>query len=550
MTLLSLWLACAGPDSDEAPGPSEVVLAEASVERSGPVVCAEPTEREAGWFEAPRQDGTLVDEAQGQSGAALLIEDLDDDGWLDVLIPVDRAENGAVMFWGSPEPDFDRDGETFAIIDGSVAAGASAADVDADGDLDVLIVGWEAPQQLLLNQGGRRFTLANDRFDGAAARKSQSSSWADVDGDGDLDLFVGGYGEIAVIDVLQPTPDCSDHIPARSELWLNDGTGTFTDASDQLPAAVHEGYTFASGWFDLDDDTVPELMLAHDDGLCVPSVIMRRETDGTFTASTEEGFHPGSHDMGMAVGDLNGDLRPDFLLTSWNRVTYLQSSETPVGLRWVDATAARGLSVSTSPIGRPAAPGDQVFGWGTEFGDLDNDGDLDAVAVYGFWDAYPGAGDPRTQLDAAWIQGEDGQFEDRASELGLADEGVGRSVVLADLDRNGALDLVKRPLDRPNLMHLQRCTEAAWVTVQLRDPKGLNPFAVGSRVVVEAGGRQHVRWVTAGSTGLYTGSPLQVHVGLGDVDRIDSIVVRWPDGAESRFEDEVAQQHLTVVRQR
>lgn len=533
---------------DDAATPVEIVPAE--VQGSGVVACADPSAREAGWFEPTRQDGTLVDEGAGQTGGALLVEDLDDDGHLDLLIPVDRSYDGIVAFWGTGQGSFDRDYDAFAVVDGTVAAATSAADVDADGDLDVLVAGWNHAPQLLLNQGGRVFELVDDRFPDSPLVRSQSASWADVDADGDLDLFVGAYGDIATIDVLQAEPDCSDHLPDRSVLWINDGTGTFEDASHLVPDAVHDGLTFMSTWIDVDDDAIPELFVANDDGLCVPSTMARRGSDGRYVASTAEGFHPGSHDMGIGVGDLNGDARPDFLMTSWNRITFLQSAETSSGLVWVDATAARGFALTTSPPGARARPGDQVFGWGTELGDLDNDGDLDAAAVFGYWDAYPGAGDPRTQRDAMFLQGADGRFEDRAAELGLDDDGVGRSLVLADLDGNGALDIVKRVLDRSNLLHFQRCSDAAWLAVKLRDPGSANPFAVGARITVEAGQQSHVRWVTSGSTGLYTGSPLQAHVGLGDVEQVDAVVVRWPDGTESRVEDVTPRQHLTVVRQR
>lgn len=544
-----VWLvivACGGKDDATEPPPVEQVDVE--VVAGGPVTC-DGEGQGSGWYQPERRDGTIVDQEQALTGGGLLVEDLDDDGHLDLFVPVDRDTDGAVAFWGIGDGSFERDGVAFAAVEGANTAGVSAADVDADGDLDVVLAGWGRPQQLFLNQGGRTFVAAPDRFPDGPSYRSQSVTWGDADGDGDLDLFVGSYGPRTVIDVREPEPDCSDHLPDPAELWLNDGTGHFVDASDQLPAVVHDSYTFASGWYDTDGDGRLELFIANDDGLCVPSLRMRREDDGRFVADAEAGFHSGSHDMSLGVADLNDDGRPDFLLTSWNRITLLESTDTPRGTVWVDATAARGFTIASTPVGQPASPGEQVFGWGAEFGDLDNDGDLDAIAMFGYWDSYPGPADPLTQADALWVQ-TDGQFAERAPEFGLDADTVGRAVVLADLDGNGALDIIKRVLDQPNPMYLRRCTDAAWVTLRLRDPGSVNPFAVGARVTVVAGGQTHTRWVTSGGTGLYTGAPLQVHVGLGDVDRIDSITVRWPDGAESTLTDQAARQHLTLARRR
>ncbi|MBX2800792.1 MAG: CRTAC1 family protein [Myxococcales bacterium] len=484
-------------------------------------------------------------------GGGAVAEDFDRDGRLDLFMPGERIHQ---MRWGvvpaeREDPLFLEDRTAFDGMELDFAVGATAVDYDGDGDLDVLVIRWERPHALLRNDGDRRFTeVGATAFPDAPSLKSQSASWGDIDGDGDLDLFVGSYGDATTIDVLEDSANCSDHIPDPAELWRNEGDGTFTDVSDRLPAEVHDGYSFMSGFYDIDGDGFPELFSAHDDALCAPSVMLANE-GGTFSVVRGNGFDAGTHDMGMGVGDLNGDELPDFLLTSWNGSSFLQSSVGGDGtLRWVDQAQSLGLSAAGAPRDRPAQaePGDQVYGWGAELVDVDNDGDLDALQVFGFWSYYEGAGDPFRQRDGLWIQ-EGGSFTDQAVRLGMAHEGMARGLLVADLNHDGYVDVLRRVLDGPTPLSVSRCGEAGWVSVRLRAP-GPNTHGVGAKVRVITGDRTQVRWIGSGSSGMYTGAPLVAHVGVGETDRVDRIEVVWPDGERSVVRNVAARQEIVLTR--
>jgi enediyne biosynthesis protein E4 len=561
-----LWMvACSDrddgrPDTGSSTGntssPSPLI-----VEEGGLVTCVAPATRsvEGPYSRREASEQVLQPQEAQLLGGGLAVEDYDGDGFLDLFLPSDDTSQ---LWFGRPDTFFDELAATaLAGVDLTDAVGASNVDFDADGDVDLLVTRWERSLVLLRNDGQRRFSDATpgtglDTY----ATKAQSASWADIDRDGDLDLFVGSYGEFTDLNVDEPSPDCGDHIPdpVAAQLWINDGDGTFTDAKHLIPDVVQQGYIFMSGFYDIDGDSYPELFTAHDDGRCSSSTLLDNVGGSQFLVDDTDplpsdaypgpGFHLDAHDMGMGVADLNGDEVPDFVLTSWQIIHLLESrADNPEiglnGVYWLEAAASYGLTVEVTPeSGDP----DQTFGWGTEFADVDNDADLDLVATFGYWSTYDGPSDPLWQPDALWIQ-EGGVFTDQAPAMGLADDGMGRGLVFADLNGDGFPDLVKRQLDRETAMYISNCDSASWVEVRLAQP-GANPRGIGAKIRVQTpDGAKQLRWLSSGSTGLYSGSPLSAHFGVADADTVDIEVV-WPDGSVGRAEGVSTRQRVTLRR--
>lgn len=397
-------------------------------------------------------------------------------------------------------------------------AGISAADADGDGDPEVVITQYGAAPVFLRNEGGALTPAEVGLPTGFV--EGTTPSWADHDGDGDLDLALAAYGAYPAKG-RPPAPDASS-------LLLNRGDGTFEDASDRLPPQVQEGLTFLLGWLDLDGDSRPELLALND--LRLRSTVALR-WDGTGFLELANGFHPHFDSMGLAVGDWNDDGRPDLVESSIYVVSFMVSAAdpaAPAGAWYFDAAAARGLVLDPDRQGAG-------FGWGVAAGDLDHDGDEDLHLVLGHHDGFnetlPTAA-PLPAADHLWLHQEDGSFLEVGADprWGLADRGVGRGLVLRDLDGDGWLDLVKAQLDGPDVAYWSVCGQGGWITVDLTDETSPNRAAVGARLEVEAAGRRWTRWQTAGSVSLFGGSPGRLHVGLGEVERVDRVVVVWPEG--------------------
>jgi hypothetical protein len=500
--------------------PSDPSLAKVRVHEEGVQACEAPEERaELGPFER-RQSAAPATSMRYLWASGLLVGDLDNDGLHDIIAP---TEPYAQLFHG--ETGGVTQLPSLRGFDLSMGAGGTLADYDGDGDLDVLLTRFQRPDRLLRNDGDGRFSDVTETAGLGEAGPSTCSTWADVDGDGDLDVFVGRYGDLL-----------GDGAPAPSKLYENQGDGTFVDRSEHLPDEVQGAFTRMAGFHDLDGDSLPELLVVNDLG--DPSALLWNR-GGRFVADDgSSGFGQAVRGAGLGVGELDGDGVPDLLVTEWGRMSLLQSGG---GDGWIDHASPRGLR---SDVGRG-----QEVPWGAELVDLDNDGDLDALVAYGHlevegYDWY----NPEEQPDAVFLQAPDGTFVDTAEAWGMADRGVGRGFVAVDLDRDGFLDLVKRDLVGSSVMYLSRCDDRAWLRVRLDQPGRANGFAVGATVRVWVGERFHQRTVTAGGTGFGSGGPPELHFGLGMVDEVDSIEVIWPDGERSVVGATATRQGLQLTR--
>ena len=529
---------------------------------SDPVSCADASARESAFYNSitPPPQEPVGEGNWLLSSAGVVVADFDGNGGLDMFLP--HENEGASHLWMSssegPGVNATQEANTrLAGIDLTGAVGGTAVDVDADGDFDLYVTRWLQPNALLRNDGNGHFTDVTEAAGmSGQSWRTQTSSWADFDGDGDLDVFAGSYGTKPEADFDDPTLLPSQD---RSELWQNNGDGTFTDASDLLDSSVHEGYTFMSTWNDVNADGYPELFVWNDFGTAHPSRVLKNINGESFEihlGSGQSGIDRLFEDMGVAVGDVNGDQIVDFAATSFKKINLLTSapsSTSALGITWVNSTGFAGLTVDTtdtSDLGR-----NQNYGWGAHFGDLDHDRDEDLVALFGYWSTYPGPQDPRFQADGVWIHTTDseevnsglGSFEDLAHQdsWGMNDPGIGRGLVLADLNDDGFLDVIKRTLDGPVINHSSHCGDSAWLKVDLRRTD-MNVYGIGSRITVTSpDGHRQTRWISAGSSGMYGGGPPVAHFGLAQDETVD-IDVQWPDMSVTHFIDVPTRRKATL----
>ena len=507
------------------PLPANIELVE-----SGPILCADPSRRDEAVFDYI-EAAAEPDKAAWFWGGGILSGDLDGDGQFDMILP---------GFWETFLYAGDADGtfrDRSVVLDGLPvrgASGGSMADYDGDGDLDVLVTRFQQPNTLLRNDDGVLIDVSIVSGMPTEARRTMASSWGDFDGDGDLDLFLGNYG---FIDQSRVDADHANFLPADpSWLLLNNGDGTFSDISDRLPQAVHDGYTFSGGFIDVDRDGALDFYVVNDFGNSYPNVFLHGDGAGGLEQGDQLGLDIAMTGMGLGIGDLNSDGYPDFAMTEWNGNWLLESAAG--GSIWVDYSESAGF---VNDIGRT-----QKVGWGVELADLDNDGDLDAPMAYGYLDSTYQAS--QKQPDALYLQAEDGSFNDVGPAWGMNHPTIGRGFALIDANNDGWLDVIKRDLAGPTIYCRSRCGTAAWLRVRLHDDATANRFAVGAHVIATVGDRSMERTVYAGTVNHASGGPPEVHFGLGGNQRIDSLEVRWPDGERSVLGPIDGRQIIDVTR--
>ncbi len=471
-------------------------------------------------------------DAPGLAGG-VAIDDFTGDGLLDIL-------NSS---WGVSDPLHFWVGQgDGTFVDHTAAAGLTGLtgglhvhQVDADGDgwLDAMVYrgawrmgGSTFPSSLLRNRGDGTFEDVTEAAGLLADHPTQAGTWADFDGDGDLDLFVGNENA-----------DGGTGHP--NQLMRNNGDGTFTDiaaaAGVDLP-----GYIKGAAWGDYDNDGRPDLYLSR---MGQDNVLWRNEGPDDAGAwrfrdvTAAAGVAGPRNSFSTWWWDFDNDGWLDLLVAPFGQQgsDVRPAHDTLADLLGLPTTASRLALYRNRGDGTfedvaPAAGVGRVFyAMGTNFGDFDNDG----------WEDFLlGTGNPDYRAlvpNRAFRGTADGRFEDITTSGGFGNLQKGHGVAFADLDHDGDQDVYADLGGAwegdwyPNVLYENPGHGHRWATLRLSGP-GANPFAVGARVAVElatpAGPRTLHRLVGTGSS--FGGNSLQVELGLGDATAVTGVAVTWP----------------------
>jgi hypothetical protein len=461
------------------------------------------------------------------AGGAIM-DDFDGDGLLDLMSSTADPCDSFKAYRNDGEGGFEDVTETWGLSNQFGGLNVVHADYDGDGALDLLILrgAWH-------NEFGRiRNSLLHNELAGPARRfvdvtassglgthayPTQTAAFADYDLDGDLDLYIGNeaFG------------------PRRfpSQLFRNEGGGRFIEVTKKAGVS---NMRMAKGvaWGDYDNDGDPDLYVSN----IGPNRLYRNEGDGSFVDVAHDVgvIDPFRRSFATWFFDYDNDGRLDLFVSNYDTkihetVASYFGDRRRLGHPLLYRNDGSGFRKVARAVGltRPLMP------MGANYGDLDNDGWLDL---------YLGTGEPGylALVPNMMFRNEQGvHFSDVTFSSGVGHLQKGHGVAFGDLDNDGDQDLFHQlggfyPGDRfGNALFVNPGNENAWITLRLVGRKA-NSFGVGARIEVRvprAHGTRSIHLVV-GSGSSFGGSSMQQEIGLGDVSRIEELRIRWPGNGE------------------
>lgn len=455
--------------------------------------------------------------------AGVAASDYDDDGFVDLYV-IRGSIGPNLLYHNLGDGTFEDVAAAAGVaVSGDMASGPLFFDANGDGMLDLFVGGTQGtPNHLFIANGDGTFTdrLPQSRI--PQLMETFAASAADYDRDGDLDLFLTHW-----------------EIPMQaSHLWRNDGNGVFWCVDNEagllkIGDGMHD-YSFTANFTDLNHDRWPDIVMAGD---FRTSRVFINRGDGTFRDATSAVISD-ENGMGAAVGDYDNDGDMDWFVSSVYDATQIPNGGAWgfTGNRLYRNLGNGALEDATDWCGVREGG----WGWGSSFADFDNDGWLDLYQVNGWpFEVDTFLEDP----SRLFMNDAHGSFVESSSAAGCSSTAQGRGVVCFDYDNDGDIDIfVSNYRGAPELWRNDSAADAGWLTLALRGPKGP---AIGARVVIEAGALTQTREVMCGNNYL-SQNPSDLYLGLGASTKADRIRIEWPNDTSTTVTDVAAGQRVVL----
>lgn len=517
--------------------------------------------------EMSRQTGINFVHTDGSSGKRYIIEtvasglallDYDGDGDVDIYflngapLPVSPSGAGAgnALYRNDGGWKFTDVSRAAGVAGNGYALGVCVGDYNNDGHPDIYVNNFGS-NVLYRNNGNGTFTdvtaaagVANGDHVGAG------TCFLDIDGDGDLDLFVGNYIDFSY--TKEQTRFVNGHPayvgpmvfgPVASTLYRNNGNGTFTDVSRESGIAGRAGTAMGVVSADYDDDGDTDIIVGND---AMANFVWKNDGAGRFEevglisglAYDRNGIGLGT--MGVECADYDNDGRLDFYMTSYMKQWAVLYRNIGRGI-FDDVTHLTGAGAGTY---------NQVT-WGTGLVDFDNDGDRDLFIACGHLQDTVDLWDDTTSYEALNLLLENngtGKFTDISSRAGdgMRIRRSSRGAAFDDLDNDGDVDVVILNSRRePTLLRNDSPSRNHWIRVRVQG-KRTNRDGIGARVKVVAGNLTQVAEVHSGR-GYQSHYSMHPHFGLGPRAKVDRVEVRWVGGGITVLESPAPDRTVTIT---
>jgi len=537
------------------------------------------------------------------NGGGVAVGDINKDGLEDIYFTANEQPNK--LYLNKGELKFE-DITVDAGVEGKEGwdNGVLMVDINHDGYMDIYICrgGWQDTDEerknlLYVNNGDLTFTERAAEYGLDDVAYSIQATFFDMDNDNDLDAYVTNrpdsfYLPLTAMEENRYIPN--DYF--RDKLYRNDN-GKFTEIGIKAGITENFGYSLSVMASDFNMDGYKDIFIAND--YAERDFLFINQGDGTFDDKTEEAFrHISLASMGSDMADINNDGLEDLVVLEMQPSDYKREkvSMIPMDIPTYNAIQNSGMykqylknmmylnmgNTYFSEIGYLAGMSNTDWSWGCLTSDYDNDGYRDLFIANGVrrdvmnadiqrklsefvnrnrqrfknardlltngFEEFINLYDAIKLKNCLFKNNGDLTFTDVSGEWGFYENSFSNGSAIADFDNDGDLDIVVNNLDDEAYLFENTQKGNNYLEVKLVGPE-LNPFGIGAYVSIYYNGQlqffenKNVRGYLSSST------PIP-HFGLGKIDHIDSLKVRWTDGKENKLTNVPVNQTIKVLYQK